>query len=357
MQAGRCGTDIRGAGACVLGARSINRRGTTLSLSTRIDAIARSAARTDADSPPGLVALRDALTSIQDLEEITSHDGARTMLGEAIKALEHVVLRDTDSPETELAKVHDTIDFLQDLVEATASGLNAPEPPRGPGWSGEVDPELFSAWVSSSEDTLNEIEAQVLALVSKENGADAVDEIRRRIHTIKGECGVVSAHSMQALFHEAESAIDRASEAGERFPTDEILELVDWSRRQLERATPESPSNDEGHDALLARLRECGAGGASTKAAPQTDAPGEALPEPADSTTIFPPRAASRLSPRTGPGMTQTQKFRPARRTRGWSWSPRTTSCSPSSSASLVSTSAPRKRRCWRSRPARRTRN
>ncbi|MFI4897485.1 MAG: chemotaxis protein CheW [Phycisphaerales bacterium JB059] len=253
-----------------------------MSLSTRIDAIARSAARTDADDPPGLVALRDALTALRDLEEVAAHDGARTMLGEAVVAIEHVVLRDVEAPEDELAKVHETIDFLQDLVEAAASGLDAPEPPHPSRSSFEIDPELFGAWVSSSEDALNEIEAQVLALVAGESGDDAVAETRRRIHTIKGECGVVSAHAMQALFHEAESALDRAAEAGKPFPADEILDLVDWSRRHLEGAAPGSPLRTEGHDSLLARLRRCGSTGSPGLSDPPADAPGEVIPEPAD---------------------------------------------------------------------------
>ena len=251
-----------------------------MNLSTRIEQIARSAAKTDADDPPGLVELRDALSELCELAELTEHAGAKEMVGGAVEAIECVVLRETETPEAELSKVHETIDYLQDLVEAAASGMSAPPPPGGDEGVSDVDADLFEAWVSSSEDTLNEIEAQVLSIVSGESSEETIAEVRRRIHTIKGECGVVSAHTAQELFHEAESAIDRSIEQGERFPADEILDLVDWMRRLIEEATAASAATWETNESLLNSLRSfCGGEAAG---ATSSDAPGEVVAEPAD---------------------------------------------------------------------------
>jgi len=229
-----------------------------LSLSTRIEEIARSAARTDADDPPGLVALRDAISALFEEGELSGHDDAKSMISDALEAIESVVLRESDTPERLLSKVHATIDYLQDLAESAASGGETPAPPMTTGeWANDVDPELFEAWVSSSEDTLNEIEAHVLAIVSGEDRPDSVSEVRRRIHTIKGECGVVSAGAPQTMFHEAESAIDRTIDQDARFPADEILDLVDWMRRLLSEATPAATAGWTEDERLLAGLKAC----------------------------------------------------------------------------------------------------
>lgn len=257
-----------------------------MNLSTRIEEIARSAAKTDADDPPGLVSLRDALSALNEMSELSEHAGATDMVGGAVEAIESVVLRESETPEDQLSKVHETIDYLQDLVEAAASGLDAPPPPGVDDSANDVDADLFEAWVSSSEDTLNEIEAQVLAIVSGEGNPESIGEVRRRIHTIKGECGVVSAHTPQELFHEAESAIDRSIEQEARFPADEILDLVDWMRRLLEDATPASASSWESNDSLLTSLKGYCQEGAAPATETPSDAPGEALPEPADAAPV-----------------------------------------------------------------------
>ncbi len=254
-----------------------------MNLTTRIEEIARSAAKTDADDPPGLVELRDALSALGEASELGEHDGACEMVDGAVEAIESVVLRESETPEDLLAKVHETIDYLQDLVDAAASGLDAPPPPSESKDALEVDADLFEAWLSSSEDTLNEIEAQVLSIVSGEGGPDSVAEVRRRIHTIKGECGVVAAHAPQALFHEAESAIDRAIEQDARFPADEVLDLVDWMRRLIEEATPECAGTWTANDKLLKSLRACCSDGSAAPAESAGDTPDEGVaPEPAD---------------------------------------------------------------------------
>lgn len=71
-----------------------------------------------------------------------------------------------------------------------------------------ADLELISAWVVNCEGTLSELERLLLAIEKRPSDGEVLAADCAGLHTLKGECGVLSLHAVQHLCHEAESLID-----------------------------------------------------------------------------------------------------------------------------------------------------
>ncbi|MCP4601414.1 MAG: hypothetical protein GY847_12965 [Proteobacteria bacterium] len=116
----------------------------------------------------------------------------------------------------------DTEDTSEDkiLVEAeeTSGSENAFELPA---W---VDEEVFRDFVSSHKFVLEEIEADVLDLERGE--IKKRGELRRRIHTLKGEAGVLGLDDVEQVCHALEDFFDNCKSLEKC--ADTLLKIKDW---------------------------------------------------------------------------------------------------------------------------------
>ncbi|MHC4974974.1 MAG: Hpt domain-containing protein [Planctomycetota bacterium] len=200
-----------------------------------------------------------------------SHAEAATTLEQAADMVEQVVLREIEDVQNALEFISDSVEYLGKVLETLdsdqpADDLPAPTPgsdgictqtaPSGDvsGERYELDPELVGAWVAECEHTLPELESIILTLEDTQGDPDVLDDVRRRVHTIKGECGIISLDTASRICHEAESAIDRCLDQNRPFPVDELLELMDWLKRyvHLFADDPSTQHEPPAYDALLA---------------------------------------------------------------------------------------------------------
>lgn len=270
-----------------------------VSIERTIQELATIAAMMDGDDAPRLVALHEGFKSIAGDEALKDDERSITLANEAADLLEKVVLRDVENPDEALAKIHEAIDYLQSTIDAARTGSTT-EHLKPPSLLGESDSasvqrdiELLDSWVASATETVNEIEREVLSLEHETEGRpvdEVLAEIRRRIHTLKGECGVLSAHEAQALCHEAESGIDRIANSRQPFPTDEILSLLDWMRGYIELLASNPNAAAPVSSTLLRRLQLIDGGEHSPEAetAPVADTAPVATPP---ATNAKPPKA------------------------------------------------------------------
>ena len=208
-----------------------------MSLLPTINEIAKASVLTDEHDLPALVGIHDRLRLLcaematSDLSIVTE------CLEHAAGLIEEIVHREAEDGAAALDMVRRGIEYAQQAVAADQEGRPLGEIGPSP-YSGEsrvprpgegIDSELLASWVTECGHTLAELETQVMAAAS-ENTPEVLAEIRRRLHTFKGECGVLSLHAAQKLCHEAESCIDRCIAEGQALPVDAILSLVDWMR-------------------------------------------------------------------------------------------------------------------------------
>jgi len=97
-----------------------------------------------------------------------------------------------------------------------------------------VDEDIFVAFLTSLHDSLDEVEANTLALTTGDDGGDeALDAIKRVVHTLKGEAYVVGLERLGDGCHDLETHLE--AQANPADGEDGLLRFVDWARQGLAR--------------------------------------------------------------------------------------------------------------------------
>ncbi|MCD6378848.1 chemotaxis protein CheA [bacterium] len=116
-----------------------------------------------------------------------------------------------------------------------------------PEWVGE---DIFQEFIISQLSMLEEVEAELLNLESGKDLDLAV--LKGRIHTMKGDTGMVGLDDMGSVYHAMEDFLEATDECPER--ADVLLKVKDWINNALESYKlykPPSPSAKEIVDSLL----------------------------------------------------------------------------------------------------------
>ncbi len=242
-------------------------------MQSNIEDLAKAAVLVDPQDLPGLVALQESFTKLAG--ELDKPDLAQ--LGEATATatdlIEQIVLRQIEDVDSAFAQIHKTIEYAQQVVDSIDNGNPVPEfSPAGSADANQVpdiDMDLLNAWLSTCSDALVEIEGQVLEIDSAGPSDELLGSVRRGIHTLKGECGVLSLGVAQNVCHEAESLIDRSMSCDDRFPVDAVLAVLDWMKAYLVALEENPHAAAPEHADLLAQLVE------SPDAADSPDEPNE----------------------------------------------------------------------------------
>ncbi|MDI9403416.1 MAG: chemotaxis protein CheA [Limnohabitans sp.] len=227
-----------------------------MGLHASIHAASKAAVLTDANDLQSLVALGDLLRQLSaDALSEGAMDIARAS-SSAADLSDEIVLRQVDDVDAAFRRLVDAVRAC-DNAAAAAEAL-----PR------EVaDPELLLAWVAGCESTLPEIEHLAVQAESQGFSGEIAADIRRRIHTLKGECGVLSLSEAQSLCHDLESRIDESSDP---FPIEAVLAVCDWMKSLV--ATLRSDPSAAEPDATDARatLAALGTDRATTQGSAQS---------------------------------------------------------------------------------------
>ncbi len=255
-----------------------------MGLKASIQAAAKAAVLTDAADLQGLVGLGELLRQVA---ADASSEGCAEVEGrsnEAADLADQIVLRQVADVDDAFRRLVDAIGHCDTYLERASA------PPREP-----ADPELLAAWIAACESTIPELEhlavtAESEAAEGAPLGGETVADLRRRIHTLKGECGVLSLSEAQSLCHDLETLIDTG---GERFPTDAILALCDWMRALTNRLGSD-PNADEPDTATVRATLVAHKDAPPMSAAPAAAANGaSALPKTKPSSAVAPRGATS----------------------------------------------------------------
>jgi two-component system chemotaxis sensor kinase CheA len=95
-----------------------------------------------------------------------------------------------------------------------------------PAW---VEPEVLAEFLSAQEELTDALEAEILALESE---PAAIAALRRRIHTVKGEAGVLGMDDLAQVCHALEDFLE--DEQAAVTSVDLLLEVKDWITEALQ---------------------------------------------------------------------------------------------------------------------------
>ncbi len=205
-----------------------------MSLELRIENIAKSATVLDGNDPIELVKLQELFVDFVHEAAASELESAVAEASKCTEVLGQLVMREIDV-EDALKEVFQRVEYVQKAVASYLKG----EPVSAPVVSEDeddsdansIDKELLAEWLSSCFSLLSEVEAHSLEMERTDDAENLITEIRRHIHTLKGECGVLSLGVAQKLCHDSETLIESESTQGKPFPIDTILSLVDWFKQ------------------------------------------------------------------------------------------------------------------------------
>lgn len=249
-----------------------------LNLQDRVEGLARMAVLIDSGDFPGLVALQEQATSLStDLEG--NHAGDIAKLAQEIGTLAATIVAG------KAADANAAFNEIGGIIERMQTALNhIHEIPNDSSENeSDADNKLIAIWVEDCESALTDLEGLLLALEKSPDNSEVIADIRRMMHTLKGECGVLSLNEAQQLCHQAESLIDSHIEAGLAVPVDPLLTLLDWLTTYVAKLSANHAAKPVDHEALLATLVAARLAIApEINTAPQTEAQRCATP-PSDS--------------------------------------------------------------------------
>ncbi len=141
--------------------------------------------------------------------------------------------------------------------------------------------DLLSEFLTETNESLAELDVELVQLEQNPNDKDLLGNIFRLMHTIKGTCGFLGLPRLESVAHAGENVLGKVRD-GELDVTPDavtlILECLDSIRALLEQLEA-TKSEPEGEDSeLIARLNAFADGGDAPAAAA---APAEAAAAPA----------------------------------------------------------------------------
>ena len=102
--------------------------------------------------------------------------------------------------------------------------------------SSVVDNKILSDFVSSQSAALLEMEEQILSAEKEKFQGKSFSELKCRLHTLKGEAGMLGLGDVQQVCHETESFLENGPLSGK---TDTLLAVKDWLARRFEHISGE----------------------------------------------------------------------------------------------------------------------
>lgn len=251
--------------------------------------------------PSDLQALAQVHAGLQELAgvpEVAQRPLLAQAAAEAVALVEKVILSEVAAPAAALDTVARTVSALQSVLSAGCgehevawppelglplpAGADAAAPAAGAvTLPPQVDAGIFAEFLARQPGVLDEAEELVLAL-EKGAGGEPLAQLKRLVHTLKGESALLGLGDVERLCHAAEDALG-ARPASEL--TEALLGAVDWLRQTFAACAGQagSPGPAAPH---LERLASSDTGATPGPVAGATLGPVEAAaPEPAVSPT------------------------------------------------------------------------
>jgi len=213
-------------------------------LQLKIEQLSEAFVLADLTSPSVLAGLH---TRFQEIGELTrdQYDPIVTEVVEKTADLiENIILGDVPDREASLKTIGRIVSILQSICSGSlnAGEIEYPaelglEPPTRSQDGGDndskqvpitlptgVDPHLFGDFLVRQKSALEEIEAHCLSL-EKEDDDEKLGSLQRRLHTLKGEAGMLGLADVERLCHSTEDMLKKIRPGQ---IVDLLLDIKDW---------------------------------------------------------------------------------------------------------------------------------
>lgn len=262
-----------------------------------IDQLSRSLVLAEPDDPPALAKIH---TMFCDAAQWAWENGQARLAAAARQTsdlVENIILCDVASPAAALETVNrvaailqavvlqgqdlETVKFPEELKldEAAAAGAGAARAcDCDYSMPANIDPAIFAEFITRQSAALEELEAAVLALEKTPN-AQKLTQLKRLLHTLKGEAALLGLKLIEQVCHATEAALERRSPA---LMADCLLVVRDWLDQALKAYAGKGPHprSPEYFLSMLAGEPSSAGSGAPAPFAAPDEAPAPAPPMP-----------------------------------------------------------------------------
>lgn len=231
-----------------------------------IDTLSKTLVMADLEDLPSLGELLKQLDAFSKIDCKECPAVVFEACSKAAALVEKIVLEDAPDREATLDIISQTVVCMQSIVRDGVDpkevefpgdlGLkdeNAPEVSDSDndeiGLPANVDADIFSEFLDNQAGVLEEVEGHILA-IEKGDNPDSISELRRQLHTLKGEAGVLGLVDIVDVCHATEDFLDKENSP---VPTDTLFAVKDWLALRFEDYRS-SRKASEPVDAILSKL-------------------------------------------------------------------------------------------------------
>ena len=234
-----------------------------MSITSGIDSLSSLIARLRRDGKNAVEDVVGQLHEVERLAKTIALDDLSRLCRIGAESITRLAENDYDShAPTVLLHLDRLVEFATKCATAIAQGgdLGSLVPPPVLMMQDADDEKHFAEtvgmFVSHAIGAVAELEEEVLALEASEKPGDTIAGVRRAVHTLKAEFGVLNMTGPQKLCHQTETLIDACTENDAAFPVDVMLQCVDTLKQFLDCLTRDVKAEMGDIDALLRKLRQ-----------------------------------------------------------------------------------------------------
>ncbi|MCD6569268.1 MAG: chemotaxis protein CheA [Deltaproteobacteria bacterium] len=230
----------------------------------KLDKLSKTLVMADVDDLPSIGELLKQLEGFSKIDCKECPSIVFEASSKAVALAEKIVLEDAPDREATLDVVSQTVSCMQSIVrdgidpkevefppDLGIGGEKAPEVLDESGFSlpPNVDEEIFSEFLANQDSVLEEMEGCILA-IEKGDDPEAMDVLRRLLHTLKGEAGALGLTDIGDVCHKTE---DFLQATGSATPVDTLLAVKDWFAGRFEDYRSKNRASEPA-DVILSRL-------------------------------------------------------------------------------------------------------
>lgn len=165
--------------------------------------------------------------------------------------------------------------------------------------AGRAMEELLNDFLTEATDQIDQVERQIVQFEQDPSDAEAIAQIFRLVHTLKGTSGFLELPRLERVTHAAETLLGRVRKSGAATPrqVDAVLQTIDTIQEILT-GLETSGSEPEGEDDLLIEALKAAVEDSELEQAPSADSlSADALSGHVDESPGRPPSEAQLLPP------------------------------------------------------------
>lgn len=163
------------------------------------------------------------------LQEIEKPDETLKVLSQVISSFQQIILANISENEIIYPEELQKKKTGNILVQSSGQVFELPE---------NVDPEIFQQFIQSQDSNLEDMESLLLSYNKEDDNKEIIAELKRKVHTLKGETGILGLNDIQDLCHLAENQIEQGIT---QELIDDLFVLKDWLKKKFDAIAGKGP--------------------------------------------------------------------------------------------------------------------